>query len=58
MRRQIVRTALGHGFWSVWMTVFRDDGDMRKQFVENFPGTAEDCFDASCAFIHRPGGTI
>ncbi len=38
MRRQIVRCAQAKGFWSVWMTVFRDDVDMRKRLIEAFPG--------------------
>jgi len=54
MRRQIVKTAQGHGFFSIWMAVFADDVDMRKMLVQGFshhgefygfPGTAQDCFD-------------
>ncbi|HMY17558.1 MAG TPA: HNH endonuclease [Polyangium sp.] len=41
MRAQIVRSARGTGFWSVWMTVFEDDTDMRHRFcTEAFVGTA------------------
>jgi HNH endonuclease len=41
MRQQIVISARGTGFWSVWMTVFKDDPDMRRRFcTEAFPGTA------------------
>jgi uncharacterized protein (TIGR02646 family) len=45
MRQQIVRTAKGQGFWSVWMTVFKDDPDMLERFIKEFPGTAVNCFD-------------
>jgi uncharacterized protein (TIGR02646 family) len=44
-RRQIARTAIGHGFFSIWMTVFYDDVAVRKLLIEQFAGTANDCFD-------------
>lgn len=44
-RRQIARTAVGHGFFSIWMTVFEDDPNVRKLLIDAFPGTAKDCFD-------------
>ena len=34
-----VEVALGTGFFSVWMTVFHDDEDMRNRLVRAFPGT-------------------
>ncbi|MYI07495.1 MAG: HNH endonuclease, partial [Gemmatimonadetes bacterium] len=34
-----VETALGTGFFSVWMAVFNDDNDMRQRLTEAFPGT-------------------
>jgi uncharacterized protein (TIGR02646 family) len=59
MRRQIVLTA-ERGYWSVWMTVFRDEIDIRRRLIQRFPGTAHDCFDFSgdCAEIDRPNGAI
>lgn len=52
MRRQIARTAAAHGFFSVWMKVFEDDGEMRRRFIEDgFPGTASECFDAATSPI-------
>ena len=61
MRRQIVRTAQGHGFFSIWMEVFSDDVAMRLLFIRGFtkngkffgfPGTAwEDCYDANSNLI-------
>jgi uncharacterized protein (TIGR02646 family) len=51
-RRQIARTATGHGFFSIWMTVFSDDVAVRKLLIAEFRGTATDCFDAnSTAFV-------
>jgi hypothetical protein len=58
MRRQIVRTALGHGFWSIWMTVFKDDPDMLQRFIDAFAGTCRDCFDADGKPIPRLGGNL
>lgn len=34
-----IETALGTGFFSVWMAVFKDDNDMRQRLTEAFPGT-------------------
>jgi uncharacterized protein (TIGR02646 family) len=45
LRRQIARTAVGHGLFSIWMTVFSDDLAVRKLLIAEFPGTATDCFD-------------
>jgi uncharacterized protein (TIGR02646 family) len=46
LRRQVVLTALAQGYFSIWMSVFSDDVEMRTRFVNEFPGTATDCFDA------------
>lgn len=58
MRCQIVRTAVGKGYWSIWMTVFADDRDMLNRFIHAFPGTAQDCFDADGQPVPRPGGQL
>lgn len=58
LRDQIVITALSRGFFSVWMTVFQDDPDMRRRFVRGFPGTAPNCFDAEGRAVPRPGGKV
>jgi len=47
LRRQIVRTARESGFFSIWMDVFVNDNEMRRRFIEAFPGTAKDCFDVN-----------
>lgn len=56
MREQIVETATGHGFWSVWMTVFAQDMDMLYRFIACLPGTSTECFDVNCMSVIRPGG--
>lgn len=54
LRRVIVKQAQARGFFSVWMTVFADEADMRARFVKAFPGTAESgCFDPLGALV-RP----
>ena len=58
MRQQITCTATGHAYWSIWMTVFKDDPDMLKRFIEAFPGTCQDCFDSNCNPIPRPNGNL
>lgn len=58
LRDAIVDVAKGFGFFGVWMSVFRDDADMRKRFIEAFTGTALDCFDEYGNCIQRPGGHI
>ena len=47
LRRAIVKNAIMSGFFRVWMTVFAQDIDMRRRFIEAFPNTARDCFDAA-----------
>ena len=36
----------GYGCWSIWFTVFREYDEVRKALIEEFPGTAVECFDA------------
>ncbi|MDY6805035.1 MAG: HNH endonuclease [Cyanobacteriota bacterium] len=58
MREQIVETAASRGFFSVWMTVFREDRDMLLRFIDAFPGTCRSCFDGQGQSIARPGGFL
>jgi len=53
-RRQIARTATGHGFFSIWMTVFLDDAAVRKLLIAEFRGTATDCFDVNSTGLISP----
>lgn len=54
MRRQVLRTAMCQGFFSIWMKAFEDDPVMRRMLIDGFgagasfrgfAGTARDCFD-------------
>lgn len=46
LKRATVRTALARGFFSIWMTVFDSDADMRIRLIEAFAGTGDSgCFD-------------
>lgn len=56
MRAQIVDSATGRGYWSVWMTVFQDDPDMRQRLINSFDGTCAACFDAVGTPVAREGG--
>lgn len=56
MRNQIVKTASAKGYWSIWMTVFAHDRDMRLRFISHFAGTSDLCFDADGLAIPRAGG--
>ena len=58
LREAIVSNALGRGGFSIWMTVFSDDKDIKQRFINAFIGTAEDCFDTDTNPIPRPGGKI
>lgn len=33
--------------WSIWFTVFKGHDEVRKALIDEFPGTAKDCFDAN-----------
>ena len=48
LRRMTVRLAQSKGFFSIWMTVFQGDTDMRVRLLDAFPGTRDSgCFDAA-----------
>lgn len=53
MREQIVETATANGYWSVWMTVFSQDIDMRQRLINAMPGTAVKGFDAQTQPLSR-----
>jgi len=58
LRKYIVLLAKEKGFWSIWLTVFKDDSDMLRRFIKTFRGTSEECFDKSGAPIPRKGGIV
>ena len=46
LRSIAVHAARGHGFFSIWMTVFQGDADMRNRLIDAFPGTRDrGCFN-------------
>lgn len=55
LRDVVVTLAKASGFFSVWMTVFNDDADMRLRLINAFPGTAASgCFDLTSADAISP----
>ena len=42
----VVEAALGHGFFSVWLSVFDEFPHFKRALVERFTGTATACFDS------------
>ncbi len=57
MKRTIVQTAKSAGYWSVWMTVFKDNPDMLHRFISEFKGTCVECFDDDGSSVPRnPNG--
>lgn len=57
-RKLIVAQATALGFWSIWMTVFASDPDMRQRFITAFAGTPGPCFDAQTQPVQRQGGAL
>jgi uncharacterized protein (TIGR02646 family) len=57
-REQIVETALGRGYFSIWMSVFVNNTDMLDRFVKAFVGTARDCYDSNCNLTPRATGRL
>jgi len=60
LRKSIITAALGHAYWSIWMTVFKDDADMCRRLIDAFVGTCRECFDEQQGFapVPRLGGQI
>jgi hypothetical protein len=54
MRRQIGKTAAGHGCFSIWMTVFSNDPAMRNLFISEFRGTSRECYDSVTTALVTP----
>lgn len=50
VRRGTVQAAKAYGFFSIWMTVFSADPDMRNRLIDAFEGTrGSGCFDSVTA---------
>ena len=54
----VCSVAEGHGFFSVWFSVFQECPEVRKALIEKFPGTASSCFGKNGNPVRRPGGAI
>lgn len=55
LRDQIVMTATSVGFFSIWMTVFESDTDMKVRFIKAFKGTENSgCFDLNTGVTITP----
>lgn len=51
MRRQIITAALGWGCFSVWMTVFEDDPEMRRALIAAFATVRPACYAADTTIV-------
>jgi uncharacterized protein (TIGR02646 family) len=56
--QSIVELVASKGYWSIWMTVFKDEPEMLLRFLDAIPGTARECFDEHCAPRPRNGDQI
>jgi uncharacterized protein (TIGR02646 family) len=54
----IAQTASLIGFFSVWMTVFRDVIPVPSKLVQAFRGTADSCVDSNGRPTPRPSGRV
>jgi hypothetical protein len=45
MKEQIIETVQAKGFWSIWMTVFKNDADMQARLIAALPGTRTEYFE-------------
>jgi uncharacterized protein (TIGR02646 family) len=57
-RELVLEVAKGYGFFSVWMTVFENYPDVKKELIKSFPGTATVCFNRNGKPLNRPGGSV
>lgn len=58
LRASVLDTAHSSGFFSVWMTVFAHDAQLRLALVQRFVGTAVSCFDGNGDPVARPNGAL
>lgn len=57
-RDYVVASAKKYGFFSIWISAFKDDAETRRLLIEAHAGTARDCFDQNWALQTRTGGQI
>jgi uncharacterized protein (TIGR02646 family) len=53
-RDLVLEVAKSNGFFSVWVTVFNNYPDIKRELIRLFPGTATSCFDPEGKPIDRP----
>ncbi len=59
IKRRVVKHALALGFFSIWMTVFNDDVDMRNRLIDAFQGTRDSgCFDVATTLPVSPAPNL
>ena len=57
--KRIAAEAAATGFFSIWMTAFEGQVEVRKMIIESFGGTAKDCFDDNTNPIYpRPNNGL
>lgn len=54
----VIEVAKGLGFFSVWLTVFKEFSAVRKTLIASFPGTAGSCFAQNGTSVPRPNAII
>lgn len=57
-KKNIVDMAIGFGFFSVWMMVFKNEPEICQALIQAFPGTCENCFDENGNAKRRDGGKL
>lgn len=57
-RKRAAEYAKLAGHFSVWMTVFADDPEMRQLLIATFDGTSTICFDENASPVKRAGGRL
>jgi uncharacterized protein (TIGR02646 family) len=57
-REEIVEMACERGFFSVWLTVFEDDQDLKIRLIKAFAGTSSECFDSKGTPLARECGQL
>ncbi|MBF8645691.1 HNH endonuclease [Pseudomonas pudica] len=59
VKRGIINTAKGYGFFSIWMSVFSSDTEMRNRLIDAFSGTrGSGCFDSTTTEIVSPSPNL
>jgi hypothetical protein len=55
LRRTVINLAIATGFFSIWMTVFDPDREIRNRLIDAFAGTrGSGCFDEKTTQIMSP----